>query len=343
MKTNIRIQPINLVLVSVFALIAILYGTAHAQQQQSRWNDQQNQAQMAQPQQGQQSAMTQQGGQETMSRQGQQGAGQPDVLRGGRQGFAQQQGVNLWKLDPQGTATMAFDFNNDGIFDAHESITVYDLQKMQAQRHGQQISVQQGADQRMGQTVQDRQGELQGRVVDIRTVQIANTGETHLVAKIETDRGVAKVDLGPQEDLSELNLQKGKYLKVFGFDGKINDNFILLADRLQVDGKRVNIDREDTRPLYRLNATVLNTRSLTKEDNKMVMARVQLQNGTRTLVNLGPQQQLPQISHGQQMQILARLTEIDGKKALIADRLRTNGQTYQVDWEDVRTLGKQST
>lgn len=319
MKTsNIQITPISFILVSVFALIAILFGDVQAQQQSS-WKGQQSQSQITQPQQGQQSASQQQSDTPT-----------------GRQGSSQsekQEGVNLWKLDPQGTVRMGYDYNSDGIFDAFESITVYDLQKLQTQRQSQRASDRQGGDKYTGQ---GSQKEVKGKVIDVNTAQIANTGKTHTVAKINTDKGIAKIDLGPQENIASLNLQKGAHIKVFGIDGKINDNFILLADRLQVDGKRVNIDRSDSRPLHRLNAKVLNTRTLSREENKILMARVELQNGTKTVVNLGPQQQLPEISQGQQLQILARLTEVDGKKALIADRLRTNGQTYRVDWDEVR-------
>ncbi len=325
---NIQIKPINLVLVSVFVLIAILYGHAQAQQQ-SRWEDQQSQTQMTERQ--GQAQMTERQGRQMESQQ------RPDQAR--RQGASeqrQQQTVNLWRLDPKGIVNLGYDYNNDGAFDAFETITVYDLQKMQAQRSGQRAAEQQASGQETAQARKMQQDQVKGRLISTNEVEIANSGKTHLVAKVETEKGVANIDLGPQDDLSSLNLQKGQQIQVSGIQGEINDNFMLLANRLQVGDKRVKIDRSETNPLHRLNAKVLNTRTLSRGEHNMLMARVELQNGTKTLVNLGPQQQLPKISQGQQLQILARLTEIDGKKALIADRLRTKGQTFRIDWDQIQ-------
>ena len=88
--------------------------------------------------------------------------------------------------------------------------------------------------------------------------------------------------------------------------------------------------------LKKFQATVLDTRTVSKGQRSNLMARLELQNGTRTIANFGPAEQLPQISQGQQVQLLARVTEINGKKALIADRLRMKDKTYRIDWDKVR-------
>ncbi len=298
------------------------------QQNQPRYYTQQNGQRRDQQQMGMQSNQQGQRRYYSQSRQGQQ-----------RQ---QQASSGRWQLDPQGWVNLGYDYNNDGIFDAFERITFYDLQKMKAsqQQTGSQMqqsnrfSAWQQGDQVARQN--QRQDVVEGNIVEARTVKIANSGQQHVIAKVKNQYGTAKIDLGPQQNLSSISMQQGDHIKVSGVEGSINDNFILLADRLQVNGQRVEINRQDAKPLKKFEATVLNTRTVSKGQQNNLMARLELQNGTRTIANFGPKAQLPQISQGQQIQLLARVTEIDGKKALIADRLRTQGETYRIDWNQVR-------
>ena len=263
-------------------------------------------------------------------------------MQGNQQGQQRQQQAGQIQIQPMGWVNIGYDYNNDGVFDFFELVTVYDLQKMKSSRQQTGSRMQQGERFSAGQQGEQvarqnqRQDLLEGNIIETRTAQIANTGEKHVIAKVKNQNGTATIDLGPQQNLTNVSMQQGDHIKVSGVEGTINDNFILLADRLQVNGQRVTINRQDSKPVKKFQAKVLDTRTVSKGQRSNLMARLELQNGTRTIANFGPIKQLPQISQGQQVQLLARVTEINGKQALIADRLRTNDKTYQIDWDQVR-------
>ena len=263
-------------------------------------------------------------------------------MHGNQQGQQRQQQAGQVQVEPMGWVNIGYDYNNDGIFDSFELVTLYDLQKMKASQQQTGSRMQQGERFFSGQQGEQmarqnqRRDLLEGNIIETRTAQIANTGKKHVIAKVRNQNGTATIDLGPQQNLTNISMQHGDHIKVSGVEGTINDNFILLADRLQVNGQRVAINRQDTKPLKKFKATVLDTRTVSKGQTSNLMARLELQNGTRTIANFGPVQQLPQISQGQQVQLLARVTEINGKQALIADRLRTKDKTYQIDWDQIR-------
>lgn len=253
------------------------------------------------------------------------------------------------QLDPMGWVTVGYDYNNDGIYDAFEIISVYDLQKRKRQlpdiASAQPYRPQQRDQQDTGRSAAaNRQKHMvEGNIIKLQTVGIANSDRQHVIAKVNTERDtIANVDLGPKENLGQLDVQQGSHIKVFGVEGTIDKNDFLMADRLQVDGQRISIDRKEYRPLKKYDATVLSTRTLENKELKNTLARVKLEDGLKTIVNLGPANDLPNLSEGQQVQFLARITEVKGQKALIADSLLINGKIYQIDWDKVQKRSQQA-
>lgn len=243
---------------------------------------------------------------------------------------------------PAGWVNVGYDFDNDGIFEAYEAISVYDLQKSQAQRQqtrkplGQRkgffeqssfLESEKNSDENL------KKGALKGRIKAMAEVGIVNSNSRNLLAKIDTEGGtIATVDLGPVKDLKQLDLQEGDVIKVYGVQGNIDQKAVLVANSLQASGKRIKIDRSKVRPLKKFQAKILQTRELSHKGQTNLLARVELEDGLKTIVNFGPAADLPVLVEGQQLQFLARITEVEGKKALIAERLRTKGKNYLIDW-----------
>jgi len=263
-----------------------------------------------------------------------------------RQGQKQQtQGPQI-EAAPAGWVNVGYDFDNDGIFEAYEVISIYELQKSQAQRQQSRKSLgqrknffEQSSFLEPEKTTADRikKGALKGRIKAMADVGIVNSNGRNLLAKVETEGGtIATVDLGPLKDLKQLDLQEGDVIKVYGVQGTIDQKAVLVANSLQVSGERMKIDRSKVRPLKKFQAKVLKTREVSHRGKTNLLARVELEDGLKTIVNFGPAADLPVLAEGQQIQFLARITEVEGKKALIAERLRTKGANYLIDWQRVQ-------
>ncbi len=255
---------------------------------------------------------------------------------------------------PVGWVNVGYDYDNDGIFDAYEIISVYDLQKSQAHRQQSRKSLgqrkgffEQSSFLEPDKSTSERvkKGALKGRIMALADIGIVNSNNRHLLAKIDTEDGsIATVDLGPFKDLKQLDLQKGDVVKVYGIHGNIDQKAILVANSLQMSGQRIKIDRSTIRPLKKFQARILKTKELSQKGETNLLARVELEDGLKTIVNFGPAADLPQLSEGQKIQFLARITEVGGKKALIADSLRTQGKSYMIDWKkDQQKRGKSTT
>ena len=322
-----RIVPFNIFSISLIIAIAIAFSTPVLAQQKGSENRQEKSQWQTQSFQKQQDQTTNQQNRQDRN-QNQEKSGQ----------FA-----------PLGWVTVGYDYNNDGIYDAFEMISMYDFQKRKGQRQDSasagSSNMQQDGRSRGGKATADarKKDMVKGKIMKLKTLNIVNSNRQHVIAKVNTDRGsIANVDLGPKEDLDKLDLQQGSQIKIFGVEGTIDRNGFLMADRLQVNGQRMTIDRKEYRPVKKYAATILKTRSLAKKEIDNTLARVQLEDGIKTTVNLGPADSLPQLSEGQQIQFLGRVTDINGKKALIADSLRMNGQTYPIDWGKARTNSQQA-
>ena len=83
---------------------------------------------------------------------------------------------------------------------------------------------------------------ISGEVESHREANFKGHSATFVVAKINTDRhGRKEVNLGPKQDLSELNLKDGKQIKILARDGRINDQEAWIAEAVHVDGKTVDV------------------------------------------------------------------------------------------------------
>jgi hypothetical protein len=179
-----------------------------------------------------------------------------------------------------------------------------------------------------------------GTVEDLKRFRLAGMEDEHQLAKIRTADGrMARVDLGPVISLGDLDLRRGDMITVHGSRGTINDKSMLMAHRIEAGGRTVSVGWPNDRHLSRYSGEVLGARTAHFRNTSFpdqVFARVLLDQGGVTTVNLGPSDMLPNMSpeelRGKQISFLAHPAKIGNKVALVAEELRIDGRTVQVGW-----------
>jgi hypothetical protein len=86
---------------------------------------------------------------------------------------------------------------------------------------------------------------LTGEILRTKRVERKSTGQEHLVALVETDQGRRRiVDLGPSENLNDLDLGRGDRISVQGKASRATGNVpIVLAQRLKAGDQHITIQR----------------------------------------------------------------------------------------------------
>ncbi len=160
------------------------------------------------------------------------------------------------RVEPQGWVRIAVDRNNDGRFDAIETIFLYDLQVAQQRSRQRQQEEQQriGQDRRRGQEQQrdytgrqydqERQGqtqELRGTIQELTTKWLPERGEgRYIVARVRTNEGRSEqVLLGSRNELRRLDLDRGDSVSISGRRGTVNDETMVIARQVESDGMTV--------------------------------------------------------------------------------------------------------
>lgn len=243
---------------------------------------------------------------------------------------------------------ISYDFNGDGSYDAYEYIWRTDLDEARrrtsmrpgAQARNQRQQQQWQHQQRWQQQQQaarfaDRQYRISGQIRDLSTIRLGDGNQEHRIAKLDTDRGSVKVDLGPQRKLGNLSLSEGDQITVFGRHGRINDRRMLLATRIETDDQTVRVQRSrqsTQNQLRRIDGEVLSTRTATPRNSSRehLLAKVRGQQGQVLLVDLGPGLQSLDLKAGDDLRALGKMGSIDGRQALKAHHFHHDGQVHHV-------------
>ncbi|GEM_PF-6132652 len=282
----------------------------------------------------------------------------------GQQGRDQQQRDQRdqarYRLSPEGWIRVAVDYDNDGRFDAIETIYAFDLEQAR-KRSGARAAQKQrdrrqgvaGADESWSQeftTRRDSQSDRQyqesrrsresqrrrpetitGEILQLRKETLAGKEEPCVIARIRTDENrSAKVVLGKQSDLESLDLREGGQITVKGFKGRLNDKSMLLASTISADGSDVKVGLGPSRGAKRVRGEILSTRT-TKfkgHEQPFVVGQVKLQSGKTASVNLGPQSKLKELGlkQGDKVRMLVRPARLNGKASMVADQIYAKGK-----------------
>lgn len=242
------------------------------------------------------------------------------------------------QLDRTGWVRVGYDYDQDGYFDAVEMINVYDLEKARkSSKQRQQTKLQQRNSQQQRQRAMQ---DVKGEILDLRTFSLAGQNDQHLFAKLRTPEGrIAKVDLGPQAKLDDVDFREGDRLRVTGTIGKVNDRAVLMARTLYTGQQRVNIDRRDSRQLRRVTGDILRTATVDLgDDTRHVIAKVDLNQGPTCTVILGHTDEVSRerLRDAKQLSMLIREVRIDGQRAFLAESIGSGDNRVNVKWQNPR-------
>ncbi|MFW5640162.1 MAG: hypothetical protein ACOC0H_03240 [Thermodesulfobacteriota bacterium] len=190
---------------------------------------------------------------------------------------------------------------------------------------------------------QMRRGDrIQGSIKEMKTISLSKMEEDHVIARIQTREGqVAKVDLGPEQKLSDLNLKKGDQVTVHGITGSINQKPVLMAHGVEAKGQRVSIKRPQDMKLKSYSGQIMKTKKtdLREGTPTVLMARIRMDDGNTTMVNLGPEKELRNqldIQEGKRFSMLARPAKVEGRTGLVAEFIKIGDNSVDVDWQKAK-------
>lgn len=268
------------------------------------------------------------------------------------------------RVSPSGWIRVAADYDNDGTFDAIETLYVYDLER--ARQSSRQRANQDSRDMRgssemerlnnssrnnssrqarnmQGQsssadgmrTYQQRRETVEGQIKNLRTQSMAGTDSKGVMARIETEQGrMATVCLGPQKQLNKLDLAEGDQITVEGVRGRVNDRTVLLARKVSSGDQQVDVQMPDARRLKRVRGEIVSKRNakFRNQDEQHIVAKVRLISGKQETVNLGPKSKVEklQLSQGDDVSLLVRPGRVNGQSALIAEQINTGDRTVEI-------------
>ncbi len=304
---------------TVLLLVVVLTVAAAAQQQRSSSRSQQQQGQQRM-QQGQQ-----------RSQEGQQRSSDARIV-----------------ADPQGWVMIGYDTDQDQQVDHYEYIHIYDLRRARQssrQRSGGQGRTQlrqsRGSRQQDFQATRGRRqrtAQVTGTVQGTTQVRFANQQQEQTFAKVRTQNGkTAVVHLGPSNRVNQMDLSQGDRIRAQGQVCVVNQRPVLMSNRIQANGQTMRVQQPRASKTRRLKGTISKTatKSLRGQNRpNHLIALIELETGETVPVDLGPKQDLQDvsISEGQQVTLLAQPTRIGGKRILTAQSLAVNGQKVDIQW-----------
>ncbi len=270
---------------------------------------------------------------------------QADKKQGGQSQSRRQSDVPGYNISPSGWIRMAVDYDNDGRFDAVETIYTYDLEKARkssrdrANREARSASDRQRARDRRGsddsRSATKQQEKISGEIMQLRTEKLFGMNEPCLIARIRTEAdGPAKAVLGPKSKLSKLKLAEGDQVTVSGRKGRVNDKAMLLAGSVSSGDQKVSVDMPSSRNAKRMKAELLSKRTakFRNHDGQFVIAKVKRDSGKEATVNLGPKSKVDSLdlAKGDELKMIVRPAKVNGKPAMVADEIMANGKTIDV-------------
>ncbi|MFO7964046.1 MAG: hypothetical protein R6U50_09020 [Desulfobacterales bacterium] len=194
-------------------------------------------------------------------------------------------------------------------------------------------------DRQVRERARQHQQTITGEIQTLRRVNLVGVDQPHVIARIRARDGrTARVDLGPESSLKNIDLSKGDRITVQGRRGTIDNRGMFMARSLQTGRQEVMIRRARDRGLQKFDGEILAVKTATFEDYDVpdqVFARVKLDQGLVTAVNFGPEKKLEadlDELKGKEVTFLAHRADIGGKTALIADQIRMEDRTIRIDW-----------
>ncbi|QDU17041.1 hypothetical protein CA11_48800 [Gimesia maris] len=262
-----------------------------------------------------------------------------------RQQSSTDRNQNRYHLDMEGWVHVGVDYDRDGMYDAVETIFLYDLEKAQNQSRQRSQARRGSARLQRGERGQrSQQVQLTGKIKNLQEKKMTSSDQKQMVAKLKTDEGkTLRVCLGTKEKVSQLDLEKGDEINVKGVRARINDEAAVMAQFVSFEGESIQNQLPQQQRLRKFQGTIQNTRktSFRGRNGRFLVADLALNGQEKTRrVNLGPASEFEdvEISEGTSIKLLAREGRINNQEALIAQLIRVNGQSIDVREPTRRTI-----
>lgn len=195
------------------------------------------------------------------------------------------------------------------------------------------------------QARQDSQGSgavsLEGTVQAFREVSLRrgeDMPQQHSWIKIDLESGyTAIIDLGPEKDLSDLELERGDQIKVWGRHGTIAGENVLIADRVRIGNQTITIERQKTR--QEVSGKIRDYSEVNWEDSERqdhLFVRFQMEDGRRIIADLGKDASLEdlEIERDAQVKISGEPAVSAGQRILVAKKITVEGDTTELRQQD---------
>jgi plastocyanin len=204
---------------------------------------------------------------------------------------------------------------------------------------------------------------LQGRVEQVREVELEGQPNRHTLVSLRLDNGQSKiVDLGPRLEPDQINLEPGADVAIRGFQDRIEGHDVLVATNVRADGQSFETGNRTfsssqsrarnasssssyeefgsrqqgkAKKQSSLQGRVESVREVEIEgqDDQHTLVSLRLENGQSKIVDLGPRLDLEDIDleEGSNVAIRGFPGRIDGRSVLMATSVRVDGESFEVD------------
>lgn len=192
-----------------------------------------------------------------------------------------------------------------------------------------------------------------GTVASTREAQIR--GNTHLIALIEQDDQRIAVDLGSPGQGQRIDVRDGDEITVFGPRVKVQDRTILMAQKVEFDGRTMQVQRgndqrsqnvadrsrdqrerdrgearDEQRPA-RVSGEIVAMRKATVRGNRRQIAEVETDRGDTVVIDLGPADQFrADLQEGDQLEGRGLLTKSGDTLVLVAQQVTANDRQFAI-------------
>lgn len=177
------------------------------------------------------------------------------------------------------------------------------------------------------------QGQVQGfREVSLRRGQ--GVPQDHTWVRLKLQSGYESiVDLGPEKDLSDLDMGRGDTVRVTGRHASISGQNVLIADRIRVGGETINIDRKKSK--QEVSGKIRDFSEVNIQDSEYedyLVVRLRMEDGKEVTTALGKDASVNDfdIEQDARVKIEGERKMVDGRPILIARKVTVEGDTTQI-------------
>ena len=227
-----------------------------------------------------------------------------------------------------------YDYDNDGIYDGFTSYTdwdndgLYDVISYYSFSDVNEDKAKQQQQAKSDSTGGSKAQSVTGSIEKVKQVDVR--GHKHTLVAVQQDGKAMNIDLGHAQGVEYLNLKAGTKITATGPMTKVGDKTLVLAKKLEVDGKQQQIHRE--RP--EMTGKVTDTRKTKVRGTEHLLAIVDgsSNNAGKMAVDLGPADRLSmKVQKGSQLTFTGVPIKVKDKRLVIAQSVKQpNGETTQI-------------